>query len=316
MGEPDISDSESMDMYRNPRDAGQAGDAEARTDSSSIVVPSADVLAIVRHRRPPGTAPAALSPYVVRDGADDGDWLLTDDAIAFGPASVVDAFAEWRSTWERVWNLDPAQSLTRLLHLVRELDADGELDATLVRYLDGDGVVVAPQDQPKLRSELARVGDLIRRRDADGYGIIDRTPGVERVGLARAWSSHGAEETVAADEHTTIRFQPDIGLVIATGSGADRVVVAGVDEVRLSGDAYEITGRGRTITIPAAHARPIAWMMPGSTEWRVRRVPEIVAWARTFAGLDEASHYASALGLPMVLTRRPILPHDVDPAAD
>ncbi len=306
-------------MYRNPRDARPGVDAATGSESQSIVVPSADVLAIVRHAEPPLSSPELLSAYVTRVEGARPDWWLTDDAIAFGAASVVDAFAEWRSTWERVWNLDPGPSVNRLLQFVRELDGEHDaLDSYLGAGDDGDDeIVIPPTAQPMLRSALARVSELIRRRDADGYGIVDRTPGVERIGLARAWSSHGTEETVAADEHTTIQFQPDIGLVITTGVGADRTVVAGVDEVRLRDDTYVVTGRGRTITIGADRGRPIAWVMPGSTEWRVRLVPEILTWARTFAALDEASHYAAALRLPLVLTcHRPRLPRSPGPIAD
>lgn len=303
-------------MYRSQRGARPPDDV-AGSPSAPVIVPPADAVAIVRHTDPPLSAPELLVAYVSRLEGTRPDWLLTDDAVAFGNASIVDAFAEWRSTWERVWNLDPGPSVDRLLRLLTELDADD--GGTLGPLFDDDSedIVIPHAAQPILRAALARASELIRERDADGYGIVDRTPGVERIGLARAWSSHGAQEIVAADEHTTVQFQPDIGLVVATGSGADRVAVAGVEEVRLRDDAYEIAGRGHTITIDATRARPIAWLMPGSTEWRVRLVPEILAWARTFAGLDEASHYASALQLPLVLTgHRPRLPLTPRPIAD
>ncbi len=302
-----------MDRKARGRDAKSltnASDDPASGSGPRLIVPSADILAIVRHAEPPSTAPHPLAPYVVRVGVDPVDWVLTDDVVAFATGDVTQGFAEWRSTWERVWTLDSALSIGRLLALARELDLGTRLEAVLNRHLtDDEDVVLPPDAQPVVMEQLTRLAETIRERDAHGFGIVDRTPDTERVGLARAWPACGESEIVAADQHTEVRFQPDIGLVVATGTGPDRVVIAAVDDVRLDGNTYIVSGSGLTISLDPGHGRPLSWLMPGSTEWRVRRIPEIVAWARTFGGLEEAHRYASGLRLPLRLTRhRPIMP--------
>ncbi len=303
-----------MNMDRRADEANPTAGSNPRPEPSRpVVVPSAEVLAIVRHAEPPLTAPTLLAPYVVRVGSEYADWLLTDDVVAFATPTVIPGFAEWRSSWERVWVLDPVSSLSRLVVLIRELDPGNGLEAMLDQYVAGDDDLVIPLDtQPDVMAQLDRIAGLIRERDSHGFGIIDRTPGNERVGLARAWPASGGEELIADDGQTEIRFQPDIGLVIATGVGSDRAVVASVDDVRLDGSTYIVTGPACMTSIDATRAHSLAWLMPGSTDWRVRHIPEILAWARTFGGLEEAHEYASGLGLPLRLTRhRPIVPPSV-----
>ena len=48
------------------------------------VVPSAEVLAIVRFDDPPAQVPDELAAYVVAGLEGTHDWLLTDDVLAFG----------------------------------------------------------------------------------------------------------------------------------------------------------------------------------------------------------------------------------------
>ncbi len=79
------------------------------------------------------------------------------------------------------------------------------------------------------------------------------------------------------------------------------------------GEGFLVDGPDGSFEIPAERARPLGWLMPRSTEWSVRRIPEIVAWARTFGGLEEAAAAATELGLDLRLTRhRPILPPSAD----
>lgn len=292
-----------------------ARDADARASASEgrqpIIVPSPDVLAIVRHRDPPVEAPNRLVPFVTRVGGDRGEgWVLTDDVVAFGPHDVVRDFAEWRSNWERVWILDPTSNLERLRGLIAELEPDTHLELALRDLLERvRESVVTPDVQLALVEQMSRLTAMIRDRDASGFGVVDVTPGSARVGLARAWPEFGGSEVLAADEYTEIRLEPDIGLVVATGAGPDRAVVPAVDEVRLDAEGHAVTGSGRTIRIEPGRGRPLAWLVPDSLRWRVRSISEILAWANTFGRLEEALQYASELGLSVRLTQeRPILP--------
>lgn len=271
---------------------------------SVIVVPAADAEAIVRFAEPPEAAPDDVSAYVTRTSDGRPDWRLSDDAIALGPPGVIEAFDAWRAAWERVWILDPSSQLTQLAGLATDLDPVHAGHDALGRYLADDDVVVEPADQPALLDDLHHVAELVRALDQHGYGIIDRTPGAERTGLARAWPAHGEAQVVARDEHTEITFQPDVGLVVTTGDGPDRVTIPGIEEVRLLSEHYEVSGAGRTISIEVERARPLAWLLPGSTAWAVRPVPEILTWARTLAGIEEAVDFAMAQGLPMLIIHR------------
>lgn len=269
-----------------------------------IKVPSADVLAIVRHDEPPAAAPDSLGAYVVRVAGADTDWLLTDDAVAFGPPAVVQEFTAWRASWERVWQLDPLSTIRRLLALMRASDVGADLQAMIDRHVTRAGDVLAPTSAlAPIGSQLADVAELVRRRDAEGYGIVDASPDAERTGLARAWPSWGEVEVLAADRHTEIRFEPASGIAVRT----EEATIVPVVEVTADEAGYVVADPQHSVAIPAERGRPLAWLMPGSTHWRVRRVPEVVVWARTFGGLEECYRYATELDLPVrFTTQRPI----------
>ncbi len=210
----------SHDANHGAHASAAGGTDDPSEPTGHIVVPSADVLAIVRFAEPPEEAAVDLQPYVVLLADTIPDWVLTDDAVAFGTPDVIERFAAWRSTWERTWVLDPASSVARLFDLIQTIEPATPV-ARLVRgHLDDDDdLIIPPAQQTETVAFLARLAERIRARNAQGYGIVDRTPGADRVGLARAWPAHGGGEIVAADDHTTIHFDPDAGIFITTSVG-------------------------------------------------------------------------------------------------
>jgi hypothetical protein len=295
-----------MGQNTNNNDAHPVVEPTDDETSHAVVVPSADVLAIVRFDDPPHQVPEELVAFVVREG---DDWVLTDDAVAFGRPDIIERFALWRSTWERSWVLDPASSFARLIGLTEMIDPDSSIARELPGQLDLDGdLILSPPAQKRAVADLIRLADRIRERGAEGYGIVDHTPGAARVGLARAWPAWGREEIVAADQTTEIRFDPSVGLLITTRTELLGDETTTIEQVAAEDSGFRVTGPDGSFLVPAERARPLAWLMPRSTAWRVRRVPEIVTWARTLSGLQEASAFAADLNLDLRLTRhRPIL---------
>jgi hypothetical protein len=278
---------------------------------SSIIVPSPDVWAILKFGNVPTPAPDELVPYTM--WVDD-DWVLTDDVLAFGARYVIQHFSEWRSSWERTWTLEPLDSLLRLFdmayHLAPEADAPSRRFERLMRYHrreDGD-VVIPPTGLADCRAALSQLAELVRTRNEQGFGLIDLTPGAARVGLAKAWSSWGTDEIVAAAEGLEVILQPSTGLhVRVTTSDGSTTALGPIDHVEFTGERCSIHSESDAVTVSISQARALSWLVPGSTGWRIRRIPETVAWAKTFAGLDECLTEAIRLHAPVRLTsRRPI----------
>ena len=285
---------------------------ENELDIDRAVLPSGSAYAVVRHAAPPVSAPTSLAPFTVRVDEDGvSDWLLTEDAVAFGDSSVVQEFAEWRGDWERSWMLEPRSSLRRLVRLAIELDSAPDTDGSdgeqiLRKWAAGSQhMVVPPESQKGLAEVAAAVAAKIRARGATGFGIVDDTPHREWIGLAHTWSPYGEAEVIAADEHLELRFEPVHGLVATMHGDPDMNPMSTVAQVEFDGSQVLLTAAdGRQEGIHHHQARPLAWLVPGSTRWRVHPIPEIVVWSRTFAGVEECCTYASALNLPVQLTTR------------
>ncbi|MDJ0767444.1 MAG: hypothetical protein QNJ12_01575 [Ilumatobacter sp.] len=273
-----------------------------------IVVPSAEVLAVVRHADPPAHPPADLVPFVapVVDAIGEPDWYLTEDALGFAEPHIPLAFSRWRAEWERTWTLDPLSSLEGLYATSVDLDVPLlQLDIPSGRCLIG------PSDQRDLPRSMEAVREAVRERGHHGYGFVDATPDREAVGLARTWSGALGPELLAADRSLRLTMVPSTGLSATRLIGTEHTV-EGVEEYELTADEATLRGRTETLRLDVESARVLGWLIPGAARWRVRRIPEVVVWARTFDGLAECSAYASALGLDILVTTRRALGHAAD----
>lgn len=263
-------------------------------------LPSPPVVATVQHEPPARDAPAALVPYV-RPIEFDGvviDWQMTDDAVAFGQPGLFTQYLDWRSTWERIFVLDPLASIARLTALAAEFDESegaARLDQLVADRIER---LVAPDAMAPLMAALTTVNDAVRRRGSLGFGVVDATEGVARTGLAAAWSPGPDVEVLAADDHMTAELDgAGVHLCLAGGSVLEEVV-----EVIVTAQGVRVDHAGGTATLPLERAAPLGWLVPGAARWRIRQVPEVLVWARTLAGVEAAGRYASALGLPVRLT--------------
>ena len=190
--------------------------------SQSVRTPSLDLEVSVRHADPGLVVPPELTAFVIASYVDErlDDWLLTNDAIAFGSDTVVQAFHRWRATWEVRWTLDSISSVERLLAIAStEPDlVDNAVVATLEPILaevrDGMTGLVGPNAAADLAAAVGELRDAVRNRNLVGVGFVNATPGYEGTGLARAWSGSGGREVIAADHAMEVVLDPETGLGI------------------------------------------------------------------------------------------------------
>lgn len=279
-------------------------DPEPTSDAEPpVVVPPAEVRAVVRFGVPPTVAPEDLAAFVL---PEQGDWVLTDDVLAFGEPDVLERFDAWRATWERTWLLDPRTNVIRLLDLGRAAgDSEIEMLVRLTAPADAADELVIPRDLvARARAGVRRLAELARGRDAVGHGLVDLTPNARRTGLARAWPACGESEVVAALHGIRVVLEPSHGLVLHRPDGT---TFGPIEAAHSDADGWTVESGGRTSWLDHVQARPLAWLVPGSTAWRHRRVPEIVTWTRTLVGLEECLAFAAAEHLDVRLTtRRPV----------
>lgn len=270
---------------------------DAERGLTEAVLPSPRVAALVRHDEPPDEVPIDLAAFVQPVDVDGEvvDWHLTDDVIAFGEPEVLDRYVAWRGAWERCLILDPAASIRRLADV-----ADGLLDRELrapTRSLVADGFesVVAPDELGPLVRAVGALGEALRHRDATGFGVVDATPGTTRTGLVAAWSPGDEPQLLAGDAHLRVLVTP-VGVRLER---AGQPPLDGVVEVSVLDSSVRVEHAGGVAELDADKARPLCWIAPGAAAWRVRAIPEVVVWARTLTGIEEAARYAGALGLPV-----------------
>lgn len=280
---------------------------------SPIIVPSAELVASVRHADVPAAAPDELEPYVrpAGPGGAPVDWLLTDDTLAFGSVEIPMRYAQWRAGWERSWILDPLGSLERLVSAAREFETSSPATTLLERVLDprttgpgGDVVHAAldPAEAQRLAVVIEALRDAIADRGRSGFGFVDATPGRQRVGLARAWSGQDGPEILVADRNVSVGIDPGEGLSVSVHGGGAPSRITGVAEVEITGDQVEIRSPSASMALDLHAGRILSWLMPGCTAWRVRPVPEVLVWARTFAGVVECAEFACAIDQPVLLS--------------
>lgn len=281
----------------------------ARDESGHPIPESTGVLVASVRSTVPEHPLDVLSAFVVPKVVDGqiADWHLTGDVVAVGGREIPQLFARWRSSWVRDWALEPLSSI-RSLHAICDdiLRPDERSVArTIGRILDtGEPQVVPPDELPALVHACAKVRDAVAAREATGFGIVNATPGRTASGLALAWSSRGPERVFASDDHMEVRLSPLAGLVVRWGSGSDMQEVSPTS-VRLTADSMIVTAPAGDWELPHDEARPLAWLVPGATHWRVREIPEVIVWSKTFSELPDCCDYAADQGLPVELSASP-----------
>lgn len=275
-------------------------------DEEMIIVPPAEVRALVRFDRPSAAPPDDLIAFVIEE---QGDWVLTDDALAFGDPDILDHFTAWRATWEREWVLDPRTTIVRLLGLAKATGSDPSSETTTLTRLiadtrGSDDMLIPPDLVSRCRAELGRLGELARDRDELGHGLIDLTPNTHRTGLARSWPSWGGPEVLAAVHGAKVVLDPQRGLFLQLG---EDTTLGPIDVAISDTEGWTVHAGDESVRLDHDRARPLAWLVPGATAWRHQRVPDVITWTRTLIGLDASLEFAESAGLTVRLTtRRPI----------
>ncbi len=278
--------------------------------ASVTITPSPEVKATVRLARPPELVPDELLPYVSPQYDDDelADWHLTADVVAFADVEVPTRYAQWRASWERAWELDSHTSIGRLLSKARKLaDPAQRKHIDVLEELDRAGrtlVIEQADTLTALADAVEELRDVIGGAGASGYAFVDATEGTTRVGLVRAWSAVDGPEVLAANDDLAVRMEPATGLCVEELGVGGRVIV-GVEEAIWTDDVVRLCTPDETVDLDLDRSVPLAWVVPGSTRWRVRSVPEVLVWARTFGNLAESARHAAKLHKPLVLSVPP-----------
>lgn len=274
-------------------------------DDIAVVVPSADLWATVRFAAPPEHPPDELLAFTTRE---HDDWVLTDDVLALGESTLTELFLSWRSTWERTWILEPFSSLRRLIDLAGQF-GDHDLDVLgSVFASEDDEIVLARELHQPVAAALVRLAEFVRARDAHGWALVDRSPGSERVGLARSWPGWGGDEVLASTGSVDVLYRPATGLhLISRAEGAAATSFGPITAATSDSSGWTITAGDQRQHLSQLAARPLAWLVPDATAWSVRRVPEVITWAKTFGRLPECLRFATQCHAPvLVTTLRPI----------
>jgi hypothetical protein len=194
---------------------GRLPDSNLARGDAAVTFPDPPVVAVLPGTAVPVTPPDSLMPYVVRAQTASGpDWILTDDAIAFGVDLVVQHYLAWRSTWVRELELDP---LTSLLVLADVLD-DGETAARWgTDWVAGRATAVS--DPALLTACLGVANETIAARAHTGWGVLNATPGRPTMGLARspACGSH----VLAATSEVRVTIEREAGVCVHLDDPSD-----------------------------------------------------------------------------------------------
>lgn len=189
--------------------------------------------------------------------------------------------------------IDDSSSLLQLA----ELFDDGE---TVHRWANAwaaeEAVVIT--DPITVIEHLDDAQSIVLARCAPALGFVDVSR--PRRGLARAWSGAGGRELLSAGSAMHVEADPSAGLCVATRSEQPEVWT-GVTEVTVDDEAVEVHAHEGSVSFDRRAARPLTDLVPGSTHWRVRPIPEVLVWAKTFHRLRDACTLAAASSLTVRL---------------
>ena len=286
----------------------ESNGGESSCDDSDVVIPADHLVATVRGE-PPDQPPELLAAFItpeLLEGLVD-DWRLSSSVTATPEPSTLELFEQWRAKWIRTCVLESLTNIRRLHDLVTErqpFDVGTVWYDSVGRLLAGDETCwVSPDDLRALHSDCYALREMVRQRNETGFGIVDATPGRDTRGFAQAWARPAAEVVVAQDAAMTILVSSEHGLVARRRPEGSAVTEGIISSVRISVDTVSIECGDDHWELPMAQAAPVTWLVPGSTHWRVREVPEVIIWAETFAELTDCCEEAQALARPIQLSK-------------
>jgi hypothetical protein len=260
--------------------------------------------ASVRTAGVPSAAPNDLAPFVVAlsgGGAAEraiDDWQLTSDAAAVGDSAVATRYLDWCSTWQQQWGLDPIDSFRWLFNLVVEFGAGSEPAHHLAERLASDsfaaeGCTLSVDRAVLLPALIEQARSLCTENDALGVGLVDTTEAAATTGLLAGWPPVSATKTLASDHHACVTLHPTHRLCLELHNNDHTIEqLHDLTEVSFEGTRAMVSNAERTVEFDADEVRPLAWIAPGARSYRVRRVPAVVAVARTIARLPIAARVA------------------------
>lgn len=286
-----------------------------RTFEPWVVLPPAELLVDVRTSPAPDIPLASLRDVLEPRFDATGtivDWALV--ASSLGEHTSAREYWMWRQTWRRTWQVGPVSNAASLLQYVDELDSDlAPSLSRVLRAVIGDheaGVEIPWGEASDLVADLDLVRLAISADDRTGWGIVDdmAVPG-SPVGLARTWAAPTTRRVMAATLSSSVQIRPGRGLVLVVGDTDDEeraTIVDDIREVDLCDDPVKIlTAGGRHLELPAAEARPLAWLVPHSLRWHLRPIPLALVWAPWFTGWPAAVEAAAAARAPISIGSTP-----------
>jgi hypothetical protein len=235
------------------------------------------------------TAPhTVMPPTVALVEVRDEHWQpsgVARDAVDGGPATAAGL--------RYLAAIDDSSSLLELA----ELFDDGETaHRWATAWAAGEPVLIT--EPLLLREHLDDAHAIVLARRAPAFGFVDVAR--PRRGLARAWSGASGRALLSANSAMHVEADPETGLCV-TGHGERAHVLTNVTQVTVLDGSVEVRAAEGTVDVDSDHARPLTVLVPGSQNWRVRRIPEVLVWAKTLHRLGEACTLAAAGGRPVTL---------------
>ncbi len=192
--------------------------------------------------------------------------------------------------------LDPA---TNLLQLADLFDTGATVNRWARAWAAGEPLVI--DDPARMLYLLDAAQAMVMARNVTALGFVDAS--VPRLGLARAWSSAGGRAVLTTGPHMHVDADPVDGLCVVT-HGHEGRPLTGVTEVVVDSHTVHVIGQVRSLRVARSIAEPLVEVLPSSTHWRVRRVPEVLVWATTFSRLRDACAHAIDSGGTAILRLR------------
>ena len=172
-------------------------------DEPSVVFPPPPLVARVIVAPVPPVPPASLAGFVAArrrrttDGSSTGS---LDRDGSYGAADLM-AYADWRRSWERTWELGPLANSGRCI----ESSASSTTSPVWRRcsgrsIADPEAARIEPVRAPRPARRARRRAGAIAGEPDEGTAIVDQTPRQRStVGFSRTWSTPAEPQLLAAN---------------------------------------------------------------------------------------------------------------------